>query len=408
MKLNFIDLFAGCGGPSEGFLQTSHFNGLAHIEWETPMVNTLRNRLVTNWGDSVEKAREKVIQFDLQRTDELLNGDWSEETKNQYQKFNSTKILEGLDNLLQGEKIDVLIGSPPCQAYSIHGRAKDKDSMANDYRNYLFKSFVEIVNHYKPEVFVFENVEGILSAKPNGISIVNEIYKSFKEIGYSILEPERMKDALFNAGDFNVPQHRPRVIIFGIKEGNGLKLNDFYTTLKSKVSEIKPTVKDAIGNLPPIFPNEIVTKIKNKNCSHHSTDDKDRFHQPRHCSARDLSIIQTWIENDMNSFSHKEAIEFYKKVTGKDTLYIKYRNLEWDKPSPTIVAHLQKDGFMFLHPDASQSRFITIREAALLMTFPKDFEFVGANSVCYKMIGNAVPVNFAKSIAETIYEVLTR
>ena len=408
MKLNFIDLFAGCGGLSEGFLQTSHFNGLAHIEWETPMVNTLRNRLVTNWGDSVEKAREKVIQFDLQRTDELLNGDWSEETKNQYQKFNSTKILEGLDNLLQGKKIDVLIGSPPCQAYSIHGRAKDKDSMANDYRNYLFKSFVEIVNHYNPEVFVFENVEGILSAKPNGISIVNEIYKSFKDIGYSILEPERMKEALFNAGDFNVPQHRPRVIIFGIKEGNGLKLNDFYTTLKSKVSEIKPTVKDAIGNLPPIFPNEVVTKIKNKNCSHHSTDDKDRFHQPRHCSARDLSIIQTWIENDMNSFSHKEAIEFYKKVTGKDTLYIKYRNLEWDKPSPTIVAHLQKDGFMFLHPDASQSRFITIREAALLMTFPKDFEFVGANSVCYKMIGNAVPVNFAKSIAETIYEVLTK
>ena len=408
MKLNFIDLFAGCGGLSEGFLQTNYFNGLAHIEWETPMVNTLRNRLVTNWGESVEKAKEKVIQFDLQKTNELLYGNWSEETRNQYQKFNSTKILDGLDSLLKGEKIDVLIGSPPCQAYSIHGRAKDKDSMANDYRNYLFKSFVEIVNHYKPKVFVFENVEGILSAKPNGISIINEIYKSFKEIGYCILEPESMKNALFNAGDFNVPQHRPRVIIFGVKEGNRLNLNDFYTTLRSKVSKIKPTVKDAIGSLPPIFPNEVVTKIKNKNCSHHSTDNKDIFHQPRHCSARDLSIIKTWIENDMNSFSHKEAIEFYKKVTGKDTLYIKYRNLEWNKQSPTIVAHLQKDGFMFLHPDARQSRFITIREAALLMTFPKDFEFVGANSICYKMIGNAVPVNFAKSIAETIYEVLTR
>lgn len=110
----------------------------------------------------------------------------------------------------------------------------------------------------------------------------------------------------------------------------------------------------------------------------------------------------------MNALSNKEAVAFYKQVTGRDTLYIKYRNLEWDKQSPTVVAHLQKDGFMFLHPDLKQARFITVREAALLMTFPKDYSFVGAKSVCYKMIGNAVPVNFARAIADTIYEVISQ
>lgn len=407
-KLNFIDLFAGCGGLSEGFLQSGHFNGLAHVEWETPMVDTLRNRLVEKWGETLAQAREKVIQFDIQKTDELLSGNWDVETSRVYSNNNSEAAQAGLDSIIQDSPVDVIIGGPPCQAYSIHGRAKDKDSMQNDYRNFLFESFVKVVNHYRPKVFVFENVAGILSAKPKGISIIHEIYKAFKSIGYRILEPDLLKSAVFNAGDFNVPQYRPRIIIFGIREDCGLNLQDFYNALQSRISPYKPTVKDAIGSLPPIYPLEVVTKVKNKNKSHYATDESDPFHLPRHCSARDLVTIRTWIANNMNSLSHKEAIEFYKKVTGRDTLYIKYRNLEWDKPSPTVVAHLQKDGFMFIHPDLQQARFITVREAALLMTFPSDYSFVGANSICYKMIGNAVPVNFAHAIADSIFEVIAK
>lgn len=407
-KLNFIDLFAGCGGLSEGFLQSGHFNGLAHVEWETPMVNTLRLRLIEKWGETVEAATNKVIQFDIQRTDELINGNWSDDTSSLYSKNNSKSTQHGLDSIIDGSTVDVIIGGPPCQAYSIHGRAKDKDSMENDYRNFLFESFVKVVEHYRPKVFVFENVVGLLSAKPKGVSIIHEIYKAFKSIGYRILEPELLKSAIYNAGDFNVPQYRPRVIIFGVSENSSLKPEAFYATLSKRVSVYKPTVRDAIGKLPPIYPLDVVTKVRNKNQSHYATDDKDPHHQPRHCSARDLSTIKTWITNNMNSLSHKQAIEFYKSVTGRDTLYIKYRNLEWDKPSPTVVAHLQKDGFMFLHPDVTQSRFITVREAALLMTFPADYKFVGPNSICYKMIGNAVPVNFAHAIADTIFEVMTK
>ena len=178
-KLNFIDLFAGCGGLSEGFLQSGHFNGLAHVEWETPMVDTLRLRLSEKWGDSQEEAQSKVIQFDIQKTEELISGNWTDETKSLYAVNNSGQAQNGLDEIIKGQNVDVIIGGPPCQAYSIHGRAKDKDSMENDYRNYLFESFVKVVNHYRPKTFVFENVAGLLSAKPKGISIVDEIFKAF-------------------------------------------------------------------------------------------------------------------------------------------------------------------------------------------------------------------------------------
>ena len=90
----FVDLFAGCGGLSEGFMQSGHFKGLAHVEWELPMVETLRNRLVAKWGETATSAAEKVILFDIQRTEELLNGDWSDETKQLYKKEYTTKILE--------------------------------------------------------------------------------------------------------------------------------------------------------------------------------------------------------------------------------------------------------------------------------------------------------------------------
>ena len=407
-KYTFIDLFAGCGGLSEGFMESGHFRGLAHIEWELPMVQTLRNRLVKKWQESDEQAQNRVILFDIQRTDELLNGNWSKESKDLYAKYNSLEAQKGLKQLINGESVDLIIGGPPCQAYSIHGRATDKNSMQDDYRNYLFESFVKVVKDIKPEAFIFENVTGMLSAKPGGKPVVERIYKAVSEIGYTILEPQKFKDAVYNAFDYSVPQNRERVILCGVKNGSGLSITDFYDTLSNSKSNKHLTVRDTIGGLPPIFPLKKIEKVKGRNVSHYATDETDPFHLPRHCSSRDIQVFREWIANDMNKCSQQEAIAFYKKVTGKETLYRKYRNLEWDKPSPTVVAHLQKDGFMFIHPDIEQARFITIREAALLMSFPKDFEFIGNRAYCYKMIGNAVPVNFAKAIADSIYKIISR
>ena len=407
-KYTFIDLFAGCGGLSEGFMESRHFKGLAHIEWEYPMVQTLRNRLITKWHESDEQAQKRVILFDIQRTDELLNGYWTQETKDLYAKYNSLEAQKGLKYLINGDSVDLIIGGPPCQAYSIHGRATDKNSMQDDYRNYLFESFVKVVDDIKPKAFIFENVTGMLSAKPGGKPVVERIYKAVSEIGYTILEPQKFKDAVYNAYDYSVPQNRERVILCGVRNGSGLSIADFYNALSMSKSSKHLTVRDAIGGLPPIFPLKKIEKVKGRNVSHYATDESDPFHLPRHCSSRDIQVFRDWIANDMNKCSQQEAIEFYKKVTGKETLYRKYRNLEWDKPSPTVVAHLQKDGFMFIHPDIEQARFITIREAALLMSFPKDFEFVGNRAYCYKMIGNAVPVNFAKAIADSIYKIISQ
>ena len=255
-KYTFIDLFAGCGGLSEGFLRTGRFNALAHVEWEKPMVETLRNRLVTKWNESEENAKKKVILFDIQKTEELINGNWSDESIAQYGEHNSGKVRKsGLKGVIGNKLVDLIIGGPPCQAYSIHGRATDKDSMNNDYRNYLFESFCRVVDEFRPNVFVFENVGGLLSAKPGGVPVRKRIYDAFTQIGYQILTPEEMPSALYNAVNFNVPQYRPRVIILGVRRDSNIDLNDLYKSIEreQKLNK-KLTVKDAIGHLPPLYP----------------------------------------------------------------------------------------------------------------------------------------------------------
>jgi len=407
----FIDLFAGCGGLSEGFLSTKRFNALAHIEWEKPMVDTLRYRLKQQWNHSEEEAEKRVIQFDIQKTDELVNGGWSEESIGKFGSNNHPSIIQsGLNGLIgKDTQVDLIIGGPPCQAYSIHGRATDKDSMQNDYRNYLFESFCRLVDIYKPKVFVFENVAGLLSAKPGGVPVRNRIYEAFTKIGYTIRTPEAMATALFDAGDFNVPQHRPRVIILGVKEGSNINLDDLYESIANSKTKEKPTVKDAILNLPKLYPlDEPIISGRNRRSHTLNTDSRFTQHDARNHSARDREIFREWVTRNMNHISHQEMIDYYFLKTGHSTLFQKYKSLEWDKPSHTVVAHLSKDGYMFIHPDATQERSITIREAACLMTFPLDYSFLGSTPYNYKMIGNAVPVNFAKGVANGIVKVLDR
>lgn len=411
-QYTFIDLFAGCGGLSEGFLQTGKFKSLAHVEWEKPMVETLRNRLITTWGYSKEKAQKDVLLFDIQKTDELINGNWSEETKKKYLKDNHCNFAKkGLKGLIGKNKVDLIIGGPPCQAYSIHGRATDKNSMQDDYRNFLFESFVKVVDEFNPTLFVFENVPGMLSAKPGGVNVTERIFKAFDSVGYEIRQPIDLPNSIFDSVDFQVPQNRKRVIILGVKKSSGLDLNDFYQSIENEKSKKSvKTVKNAIGNLPKIYPLSQPRKEGRINISHEVKNPNENLtqHIPRYNSLREIKVFREWILNGMNYISHQEQVDYYYNVTGHRTLYTKYKNLEWDKPSHTVVAHLSKDGMMFIHPDPEQARSITIREAALLMSFPIDFEFIGSNPYCFKMIGNAVPVLFAKGIANGIYKELLK
>ena len=410
-KYTFIDLFAGCGGLSEGFLQTGRYSALAHVEWEKPMVDTLRRRLIDKWNESEKEAREKVIQFDIQKTDELIDGLWSDESIRQYGLYNSDVVkTAGLRGVVGKKQVDLIIGGPPCQAYSIHGRATDKDSMNNDYRNYLFESFCKVVDAFRPSLFVFENVGGLLSAKPGGVPVRNRIYDAFTSIGYQILRPEIMPNALYNAVNFNVPQNRPRVIILGIRNDAGLNLNDLYQSIEKEQNlKNKLTVRDAIGFLPPLYPLAQPVKVNGFMKSHQSNPNPEiTQHESRNHGSRERGIFKEWVENNMNHISHQAMIDYYYAKTGHKTLYQKYKSLEWDKPSHTVVAHLSKDGYMFIHPDPNQQRSITVREAACLMTFPMDFQFLGSTPYNFKMIGNAVPVNFASAIAKGIYKTLDR
>ena len=294
-KYNVIDLFAGCGGLSEGFLQSGRFKFLAHIEWEKPMVETLRNNLVKRWNYSEEEAEKSVIRFDIQKTDELLKGNWSKESIKDYGEDNNKKIVEkGMDSLIGNQKVDVIIGGPPCQAYSLAGRAQSPTSMKNDYRNYLFESFVKVVDHYKPKVFVFENVPGILSAKPGDKLVIDRIYESFEKINYEIRNPKMLKRAIYSAADFETPQDRRRIIIIGVRKDYKNNPEDFYLALDELKSKYPiKTVRDAIGNLPRFKPLDNPRKGKNGNISHELIgNDTISDHEARYNNLRDIKVFK--------------------------------------------------------------------------------------------------------------------
>lgn len=398
MVINNIELFAGAGGLLDGLEQSGNFNLLSAVEWMSPQVRTLTQRLKKKYG--ITDASEKVLNFDIQRTDELIKG-WKDDVK-----FGSSV---GLEKIVNNQSVDMISGGPPCQAYSLAGRIRDKNGMKDDYRNFLFESYIKIVNYFRPKIIVFENVEGILSAIPTGEKITDLIRTGFDNIGYEIVD-DLKKHALLNLADFGVPQNRKRVIMIGIRRDNISTnyqnlLKYFYDELLPlKKSEIK-TVRDAIADLPPIFPIENPTRRLA-----YTNDSNINGHNSRYHSERDKKIFNLLAE-DIESAQHKytstdKLKELYFEVTGKNSNVHKYHVLRWDEPSNTIPAHLKKDGLRHIHPDPVQMRSITVREAARLQSFDDDFEFNESQMANFEMIGNAVPPLFAKKLGEVLPEFL--
>ena len=400
-KINTIDLFAGCGGLCEGFEMSGHYNTLACVEWEkAPCVN-LEKHLKEKWNYT--DANRRVFRFDIQRTDELFYG-WNDA---EYGKS------LGLDSCIKNKKLDLIIGGPPCQAYSVAGRIRDEHGMKDDYRNFLFESYVKVLKHYKPKAFVFENVPGILSAKPTGKPIIDVIKKTFDEAGYVVLND--LSKAIIDFTEYGVPQKRSRIIILGLsKDEYGEHayqiINDFYLkVLPSFKVKKKATVRDAIGDLPALYPTEDFI-FNGKRYSHTIPKDSPPNHASRWHNKRDQKIFRL-LANDISSGEKKYVStaslkQLYTEITGHESNIHKYYVLRWDEQSNLIPAHLFKDGLRHIHPDAQQARSITVREAARLQGFPDDYEFVGTQADAYKMIGNAVPPIFSKKLAEALYRLL--
>lgn len=401
-KYKMIDLFAGCGGLEDGFLQTGKYIDIAAVEWLKPQVNTLVNRLKTKWN--VSDADERVMHFDIQREDELFNG-WKDD------EFGTGKGLDYFVNKTNG--IDIIIGGPPCQAYSVAGRVRDENGMKDDYRNYLFEHYLNVVNRYRPKLFVFENVPGILSAAPDGTPITQLIRKGFEKIGYKILDDLRF--AKVNASEYAVPQNRERMIIVGI---DAKRYKDADKYLRLFYEEILPefkagrvvTVREAIGDLPSCTPNFDEESHK-KHKSHETPTCNVTWHKPRYHNLRDMDtfkLLAEDIETGKREYDSKKISELYEQKIGSKSPIHRYHVLEPDLPSTTIIAHLYKDGNRFIHYDSKQSRSITVREAARLQSFDDDFDFVGSQGNAYQMIGNAVPPKLAKAVGSAIAKLLER
>lgn len=399
--LNTIELFAGCGGLVDGFEKSNKFTALACVEWNKAPLDVLKKRFKNKYLR--EDVDDFIIRFDIQRTEELIYG-WKDDIEY------GTGI--GLRKIIKNNTIDVIAGGPPCQAYSLAGRIQDKNGMHDDYRNFLFESYIKVVDEFKPKAIIFENVEGMLSAKPGGINIVASIKKKFNDIGYELIDDFK-KYALIDLSNFGLPQKRKRVILLGIRkdsfEGNKQEaLKDFYINILNGKRSNYMTVREAIGDLPIFLPSKEIVKVGRKKFSHLPYETGIDGHYPRFHNERDITIFSDLamdIETGEYKYKNTEILKkIYTEKTGNISKVHKYNVLDWNEPSNTITAHLKKDGLRYIHPDPKQGRTITVREAARLQTFDDDFLFSGKMTNDYEMIGNAVPPKFAKILAESLYE----
>ena len=392
-KPTFIDLFAGCGGLSEGFYRQG-FEALAHVEFDHWCCETLRTRMKYYGYKDISKT---VIEHDITSDD----------------------ILTILDNAIVNRNVDIIIGGPPCQAFSTQGRAQDPHSMRNDPRNYLFENYLQILNHFSPKFFIFENVRGILTAKPTGVKIFDIIISEMRKT-YKVCD--NPKKILLNAADYGVPQIRQRVILIGVRNDLNIEPEDIYNLIVKTNSDNSGknsyvTVRDAISDLPAVNPgegedvttvkeyalmNDYIAKLRDK----HFTfiyNHKARFHNEQDRERyRILSEHKNWQLRDLQNV-RPDLVHHDPKHFGN-----RYTVQEWDKPAKTICAHLYKDGNLFIHPDPMQARTFTVREAARVQSFPDDFYFEGSQTEQFKQVGNAVPPLMAQALAKALKQTLEK
>jgi DNA (cytosine-5)-methyltransferase 1 len=252
-RMNFIDLFAGAGGLSEGFIQAG-FEPIAHVEIEKSACNTLKTRAAYHYLKSNKKYKIYISYLKGEITREELYKKVPNEVLESIINApigdeNNKEIQNRIDKCLGSKKVDLIIGGPPCQAYSLVGRSRSKTKMEGDPRNYLFIQYAKYLEKYKPKMFVFENVLGLKSAK--GGHYLEEMEKVFNKKGYQI------KLHTLEAKNFGVLQNRKRIIILGWQKNRKVNI----LNLEKIATESKYLVKDLLNDLPVIKAGEGADKF---------------------------------------------------------------------------------------------------------------------------------------------------
>lgn len=402
-KINFIDLFAGASGMSEGFTKAG-FNPVAHIEMNIEACFTIKTRAAYHYLKSEKKLdiyynyiKKEISRDEFYKNipDEILNSVINVEIDDNSIKEIFRKINEKKQN------IDLIIGGPPCQAYSLLGRFQE--NIENDPRNKLYIQYGRFLKEFNPKAFVFENVPGILSA--NKGQHFKNLKAYFRKLGYEVYHE------MLDASDYGVVQARKRIIIVGWKKESNFGFPNF-----DKVQK-KHTVNEAFKDLPELKPGESYQYINYKELNNNYLEkfelrngiDFVTQHISRPHNERDLAIYKTAIQkwnNEKIRLKYPDLPEELKTHKNESSFIDRFKVVNGTGVSHTVVAHIAKDGHYYIHPDEEQCRSISVREAARLQSFPDDFYFEGSRSAAFKQIGNAVPPLMAYAIAKKMKELL--
>lgn len=366
----FIDTFAGCGGLSLG-LKKAGFSPVLINEIEPKFLETYYfnyNLHLSNYfcGDIKDIAHDHRIR----------------------EKFKS---------------IDLIVGGPPCQGFSMANRQR----LIDDPRNSLYKYFLEFLGNLRPKFFVMENVKGMLNKS-------QEILDNFKSI---LGEDYSIEMVLLNAKHYGVPQNRERVFVIGSRIRKIEAKQIVEDIMLSQESE-EAVLKDALYGLPELEPKrkKNARGLENDNIGFKFR--KNDFPNNDFLININGSEQAKYLCNHINRYNNDRDIEIYRRLPqGENSLHEsikdimpyasrnhmfkdKYYKLTENEVSKTITSHMKLDCNMYIHP--KQSRGLSPREAARIQTFPDDFIFMGANNTWYAQIGNAVPVRLAKIIGKEI------
>lgn len=404
-----LDLFAGAGGFSEGFISAG-CELITHVEMNGDACNTIRTRMIYHALRKIRKLNDyKKYLLEKTTLKELVEKhDLQKEVDSVIQTRIGRKsyptLINQIRHRLGNRALDIIIGGPPCQAYSHIGRSSDRNRMKRDERNYLYKYYVEFLKAFKPKIFVFENVPGLISAG-NGIYL-RKMRKLMQQAGYST------DYKVLNAADFGIPQERKRVILVGWSNRSRMTS---YPNFKS--IERSYRAKDFLTDLPHLKANTGNTVQSHQNNSALMrelgiTNPNINLlldHIARPQSKQDLKIYRIAVREKKKGINLKySTLPKHLKTHKNQTSFtdrFKVVNL-LGKATHTIIAHIAKDGHYYIHPDIKQNRSITVREAARLQTFPDDFKFEGSRTSQFQQTGNAVPPLLSKIIARELLHYL--